>query len=117
MMAPSSIEVMWGPGLIGEHSGDSPFKTSQLTLGQGYIIATALYGVSFGQFMFYLRSFPQDSKRLKLFIMTVFLFDTIHQYAVTGIYWSIFISCRRSTSLECTNELPWQMLASTFLLL
>lgn len=95
-MAPSSIEVMWGPGLI------------------GYIIATALYGVSFGQYMFYLRSFPQDSKRLKLFIMTVFLFDTIHQYAVTGIYWSIFISCRRSTSLECTNELPWQMLLGVF---
>ncbi|KAG1839048.1 hypothetical protein DFJ58DRAFT_813239 [Suillus subalutaceus] len=74
-MAPNSIEGMWGPGFI------------------GYIIATALYGISFGQYMFYLRSFPQDPKRLNLF-------DTMHQYAMTGIYWSIFISCRRSTSLE-----------------
>ncbi|KIK36221.1 hypothetical protein CY34DRAFT_533087 [Suillus luteus UH-Slu-Lm8-n1] len=48
-MAPNSTEVMWGPGLI----------------------ATVLYGISFGQYIFYLRSFPKDSKRLKLFIMTV----------------------------------------------
>ncbi|KAG2347322.1 hypothetical protein BDR05DRAFT_651891 [Suillus weaverae] len=52
-MAPNSTEVMWGPGFI------------------GCIIATALYGISFGQYIFYLRSFPRDSKRLKLFIMTV----------------------------------------------
>ncbi|KAG1858138.1 hypothetical protein F4604DRAFT_1795147 [Suillus subluteus] len=51
-MAPNSIEGMWGPGFI------------------GYIIATALYGISFVHYMFYLRSFPQDPKRLKLFIMT-----------------------------------------------
>ncbi|KAG1858139.1 hypothetical protein F4604DRAFT_1906370 [Suillus subluteus] len=95
-MAPNSIEGMWGPGFI------------------GYIIATALYGISFGQYMFYLRSFPQDPKRLKLFIMTAFLFDTMHQYAMTGIYWSIFISCRRSTSLECTTKFPWQMLLGLF---
>ncbi|KAG2746083.1 hypothetical protein P692DRAFT_20808428 [Suillus brevipes Sb2] len=88
-MAPNSTEVMWGPGLI------------------GCIIATVLYGISFGQYMFYLRSFPQDSKRLKLFIMAVFLFETIHQYAMIGIYWSILISCRRSSSLECTMKLPW----------
>ncbi|KAG1734596.1 hypothetical protein EDB19DRAFT_1142956 [Suillus lakei] len=95
----NSTEVMWGPGFI------------------GYIIATVLYGTSFGQYIFYLRSFPQDSKKLKSFIMTVFLFETIHQCAMMGIYWSILISCRRSTSLECTNKLPWQMLASTFVLL
>ncbi|KAG1830206.1 hypothetical protein EV424DRAFT_320638 [Suillus variegatus] len=96
-MAPNSIEVMWGPGLI------------------GFIIATVLYGISFGQHMFYLRSFPQDSKRLKLFIMTVFLFETIHQFALTAVYWSILISCRRSTSLECTTKIPWQMLLALFM--
>lgn len=96
-MAPSSIEVMWGPGLI------------------GFFIATVFYGISFGQYMFYLRSFPQDSKRLKLFIMTVFLFETIHQFAMMGIYWSILISCRRSASLECTTKFPWQMILGLFM--
>ncbi|KAG2113597.1 uncharacterized protein F5147DRAFT_681907 [Suillus discolor] len=96
-MAPNSIEVMWGPGLI------------------GFIIATVFYGISFGQYMFYLRYFPQDSKRLKLFIMTVFLFETINQFALMAVYWSILISCRRSTSLECTTEFPWQMLLGLFL--
>ncbi|KAG1792797.1 uncharacterized protein HD556DRAFT_1536776 [Suillus plorans] len=96
-MAPNSIQVMWGPGLI------------------GFIIATVFYGISFGQYMFYLRSFPQDSKRLKLFIMTVFLFETINQFALMAIYWSILISCRRSTSLECTTKFPWQMLLGLFL--
>lgn len=96
-MAPNSIEVMWGPGLI------------------GFIIATVFYGISFGQYMFYLRSFPQDSKRLKLFIMTVFLFETIHQFAMMAIYWSILISCRRSTSLECMTKFPWQMLLGLFM--
>ncbi|KAG1734594.1 hypothetical protein EDB19DRAFT_1726738 [Suillus lakei] len=96
-MAANSTEVMWGPGFI------------------GCIIATVFYGISFGQYMFYLRSFPQDSKKLKLFIMTVFLFETIHQYTLIGIYWSILISCRRSTSLECTTQLPWQMLLGVFM--
>lgn len=40
-MAPNSIEVMWGPGLIGEHSGDSPYLAADI--GQGFIIAT-VYG-------------------------------------------------------------------------
>ncbi|KAG1727785.1 uncharacterized protein EDB91DRAFT_1163257 [Suillus paluster] len=34
------------------------------------------------------------------------LIDTIHQYSLMGIYWSILVSCRRSTSLECTTQLP-----------
>ncbi|KAG1782085.1 hypothetical protein EV702DRAFT_1069660 [Suillus placidus] len=96
-MASNSTEVMWGPGLI------------------GCIIATVLYGISFGQYIFYLRSFPRDSKRLKLFIMTVFLFETIHQCALLGIYWSILGLCRRSTSFECTTKLPWQMPLGVFM--
>ncbi|KAG2339122.1 hypothetical protein BDR05DRAFT_635015 [Suillus weaverae] len=92
MMVANSVELMWGPGAI------------------GFMIATAFYGIAFGQYIFYLRSFPEDSKRLKLFIMMVFCLGTIHEYALIGMYWSILISCRRSTSLECTTKLPWQML-------
>ncbi|KAG2131017.1 hypothetical protein DEU56DRAFT_814451 [Suillus clintonianus] len=91
-MSPNSTDPMWGPGLI------------------GFIIATTFYGIAFGQYIFYVRWFPQDSRKLKLFIMMVFCFETIHQYAIVGMYWSILISCRRSTSLECAAQLPWQML-------
>ncbi|KAG1807432.1 uncharacterized protein BJ212DRAFT_744211 [Suillus subaureus] len=91
-MVVNSVELMWGPGVI------------------GFMIATAFYGIAFGQYIFYLRSFPQDSKRLKFFIMMVFCLGTIHEYALIGMYWSILISCRRSTSLECMTKLPWQML-------
>jgi len=98
-MASNSIEVtVWGPGFI------------------GCIIATALYGISFGQYMFYLRNFPQDSNRLKLFIMAAFLSDTIHQYTMTSFYWHILISCRRSMSFECTTGFPWQMVVTVFVL-
>ncbi|KAG1752028.1 hypothetical protein EDB19DRAFT_2021804 [Suillus lakei] len=87
-MAANSAELMWGPGVI------------------GCVIATVLYGIAFGQYIFYLRSFPQDSKRFKSFLMVVFCFGTIEQYALVGVYWSILISCRRNTSLECTTKLP-----------
>jgi len=93
----NSVQVMWGPGAI------------------GFMIATAFYGAAFGQYIFYLRSFPQDSKRLKLFVFMVFCLGTIHEYALIGMYWSILISCRRSTSHECTTELPWQMVLGVFM--
>ncbi|KAG1855639.1 hypothetical protein DFJ58DRAFT_785807 [Suillus subalutaceus] len=96
-MVVNSVELMWGPGVI------------------GFMIATAFYGIAFGQYIFYLRSFPQDSKRLKLFIMTVFCLGTIHEYALIGMYWSILISCRRSTSFECMAKLPWQMVLGVFM--
>ncbi|KAG1888134.1 hypothetical protein F4604DRAFT_1899772 [Suillus subluteus] len=96
-MVVNSVELMWGPGVI------------------GFMIATAFYGIAFGQYIFYLRSFPQDSKRLKLFIMSVFCLGTIHEYALIGMYWSILISCRRSTSFECMAKLPWQMVLGVFM--
>lgn len=96
-MVANSVELMWGPGFI------------------GFMIATAFYGIAFGQYIFYLRSFPEDPKRLKLFIMMVFCLGTIHEYALIGMYWSILISCRRSTSLECTTKLPWQMVLGVFM--
>ncbi|KAG2360693.1 hypothetical protein BDR07DRAFT_1411828 [Suillus spraguei] len=95
-MVTNSIELMWGPGFI------------------GFVIATAFYGVAFGQYVFYVRSFPQDPKTLKLFIMTVFCVGTVHEYALIGMFWSILISCRRSTSLECMTKLPWQMVLGVF---
>ncbi|KAG0696177.1 hypothetical protein DFH29DRAFT_213901 [Suillus ampliporus] len=98
-MATDSAELLWGPGFI------------------GFMIATAFYGVAFGQCIYYMRYFPQDSRKLKLFIMMVFCLETIHQYTLIGMYWSILISCRRSTSLKCMNELPWQTTASTFTLM
>ncbi|OAX38839.1 hypothetical protein K503DRAFT_770052 [Rhizopogon vinicolor AM-OR11-026] len=91
-MVDYSTDLVWGPGLI------------------GFTIATAFYGTAFGQFIFYMQSFPRDTKKFKLFIMMVFSFGTLHQYALIGMFWSILISCRRSTSLQCTDELPWQML-------
>ncbi|KAG0692727.1 hypothetical protein DFH29DRAFT_967858 [Suillus ampliporus] len=91
-MVANSAELLWGPGII------------------GLVIATVFYGAAFGQYIFYLRSFPQDPKKLKLFIMIVFCLGTIHQYTLTAVYWSILISCRRSTSIVCTTELPWQLL-------
>ncbi|KAG2131024.1 hypothetical protein DEU56DRAFT_814499 [Suillus clintonianus] len=97
MMAANSTDIMWGPGVI------------------GFVIATAFYGTAFGQYIFYLKYFSQDSKRLKLFIMMVFCLGTINEFALIGMYWSILISCRRSTSLVCTTELPWQMLLGVFM--
>ncbi|KAG2050795.1 hypothetical protein BDR06DRAFT_627556 [Suillus hirtellus] len=84
-------ELMWGPGFI------------------GFIIATVLYGTAFGQYLFYVRCFPQDSRKLKFFITMTFCLETIHEYLLIGIYWYILISCRHSTSFECTAQLPWQL--------
>ncbi|KAG0708525.1 hypothetical protein DFH29DRAFT_890659 [Suillus ampliporus] len=47
--------------------------------------------------------------------MLVFLTDTIHELSLMATYWSILISCRRSTSLDCTTQLPWPMLLGVFL--
>ncbi|KAG1743687.1 uncharacterized protein EDB91DRAFT_1125394 [Suillus paluster] len=46
--------------------------------------------------------------------MMTFCLVTINQYALVGMNWSILISCRRSTSLTCTTELPWQLLLGVF---
>lgn len=96
-MVANSTELMWGPGFI------------------GFIIATAFYGIAFGQYILYVRWFPQDSRKLKLFIMMTFCLETIHEYSLIAIYWSILISCRRSMSFECTAQLPWQMLLGVFM--
>ncbi|KAG1807439.1 uncharacterized protein BJ212DRAFT_1386710 [Suillus subaureus] len=54
-MAANSMELMWGPGFI------------------GFIIATAFYGTVFGQYLFYVRWFPRDSRKLKLFVSPTYV--------------------------------------------
>ncbi|KAG1743678.1 uncharacterized protein EDB91DRAFT_220826 [Suillus paluster] len=68
-MATNSAELMWGPGFI------------------GFMIATVFYGVGFGQCIYYMRYFPQDSRKLKLFILMLFGNDTpIHIDRVILVY-------------------------------
>lgn len=63
------------------------------------------YGAAFGQYIFYLRSFPQDSKRLKLFVSERLLH--IHEsldlitYLIARYSWSCMCFCH-PTMLKCT---------------
>ncbi|KIJ69186.1 hypothetical protein HYDPIDRAFT_24039 [Hydnomerulius pinastri MD-312] len=91
-MTAVNVAQAWGPGVV------------------GLVISLAMYGATLGQFWFYVRSFPTDTKILKLAVLLVFILDSAHAYSLAGLYWELLISCRRSNSYECVSILPWEML-------
>ncbi|OAX33960.1 hypothetical protein K503DRAFT_480483 [Rhizopogon vinicolor AM-OR11-026] len=69
-----------------------------------------MFGVSSGQVVLYFRSFPMDSRTLKLSILTIFILDCLHTVGFIGAIWRILVSCHR-TSLDCQTSFSWGALA------
>ncbi|KAJ8580014.1 hypothetical protein M405DRAFT_938927 [Rhizopogon salebrosus TDB-379] len=79
-------------------------------LGPGFVgltICLIMFGVSSGQLLLYLRSFPNERTSLKLTVLTVFVFDTGHTIGILASYWLILLSCRRTTSPDCLSPFNW----------
>ncbi|KAG1737939.1 hypothetical protein EDD22DRAFT_923301 [Suillus occidentalis] len=130
-MAPNSTELMWGPGLIGFIIATVyglallslyPILTCRVVKALWDIfwavyVLLAIFSARFEKTqIIHNDSLVGASHNIECMLIPWrchSLFETIHQCAMIGIYWSILISCRRSSSLECTMKLPWQMLAST----
>ncbi|KAJ8583276.1 hypothetical protein M405DRAFT_519813 [Rhizopogon salebrosus TDB-379] len=89
----NSVEIAWGPGF-----------------GIGLVTSMAVLGVSFCQVVLYFRSFPNDSRRLKLGILAIFLLDCLHTIGLVGSFWHVLVSCHRSTSLGCEAPPNWEPL-------
>ncbi|OAX33198.1 hypothetical protein K503DRAFT_541046 [Rhizopogon vinicolor AM-OR11-026] len=85
------VEIIWEPGLSIGYSGVA--------------ISLVMFGVSFGQMLFYLYSFPNDKRWLKLTILTIFFWDSVHTIGLLSAYWHVVLSCRRNTtSPECRRS-------------
>lgn len=92
MVTPAQSAEAWGPGFT------------------GLTISLAMFGVSSGQVVLYFRSFPMDSRTLKLSILTIFILDCLHTVGFIGAIWRILVSCHR-TSLDCQTSFSWGALA------
>ncbi|KAL4077590.1 hypothetical protein J3A83DRAFT_4214820 [Scleroderma citrinum] len=90
-METPSFSLRWAPGFV------------------GMAIGFALYGVSLGQFLFYVRFFPDDHLILKSLVLGVFVLDTAHTVTTGSFYWRELVACRGTTSYECTLALPWDL--------
>ncbi|KAJ8586830.1 hypothetical protein M405DRAFT_339725 [Rhizopogon salebrosus TDB-379] len=89
----NTVEIAWGPGF-----------------GIGVVISLAMFGISFGQVVLYFRSFPNDSRRLKLGILITSLLDCLHTTGLVGIFWHVLVSCRRWASPGCQTPPNWEPL-------
>ncbi|OJA09047.1 hypothetical protein AZE42_04733 [Rhizopogon vesiculosus] len=68
-MANNSTDFVWGPGLI------------------GFTMATVFYGTALGQFIFYMQSFPRDTKKFKLFLAVIVSVSLLYyccRFLITG---------------------------------
>ncbi|KAJ8585326.1 hypothetical protein M405DRAFT_414383 [Rhizopogon salebrosus TDB-379] len=88
----------------------SAAATPGLSIGVG--ISLAIFGVSFCQVVVYFRYFPDDSRRLKLVILTVFLLDCLHTAGLLGTFWHILVSCHRNASSDCQMSFSWETLVT-----
>ncbi|KIJ61229.1 hypothetical protein HYDPIDRAFT_116216 [Hydnomerulius pinastri MD-312] len=96
-MSTLSFEVMWGPGVV------------------GFMVAVALYGVGIGQFIYYARAFPRDSKPIKALVSLVCILDNFHMCSLSAFYWKLLISCHMNTSYDCTVRMPVVLIIGVFL--
>ncbi|KZT20961.1 hypothetical protein NEOLEDRAFT_1139995 [Neolentinus lepideus HHB14362 ss-1] len=53
----------------------------------GFIVSTALYGVTLGQTVYYYLSFPKDDRTTKCLVAMFFLMDTVHEVMVAHSQW------------------------------
>ncbi|KAH7928377.1 hypothetical protein BV22DRAFT_1030864 [Leucogyrophana mollusca] len=74
----------------------------------GLIISLWLYGITFGQYVFYLCTFPLDKKALKFLVLIVFLLDSGHSYSLSAYYWLQLISWRASPASALF--VPWELM-------
>ncbi|KAL4071690.1 hypothetical protein V8B97DRAFT_2109877 [Scleroderma yunnanense] len=75
-------------------------------------IGLVLYGVSIGQYLFYIRFFQNDHSILKFMVFMVFVLDSVNAFTLSSFYWRVLVTCRRDTSYECTLGLPWDLYAA-----
>ncbi|KAL4071688.1 hypothetical protein V8B97DRAFT_427348 [Scleroderma yunnanense] len=94
METPFVGSLRWAPGFI------------------GMAIGLVLYGVSIGQYLFYVRFFPNDHSILKFVVFMVFVLDSVNVFTWSSFYWRVLVTCRRDISYECTLRLPWDMSVS-----
>ncbi|KAL4071692.1 hypothetical protein V8B97DRAFT_2109878 [Scleroderma yunnanense] len=91
METPFVGSLKWAPGFI------------------GMAIGLTLYGVSIGQYLFYIQFFPNDHSILKFVVFTVFVLDSVNAFTLSSFYWRVLVTCRRDISYECTLGLPWDL--------
>lgn len=72
-------------------------------------IGLALYGVSVGQCLFYIRFFPDDYFILRSVVFAVCVLESVNTFVTGSFYWRILVSCRQNTSYYCTLGLPWDL--------
>ncbi|KAH7922822.1 hypothetical protein BV22DRAFT_630343 [Leucogyrophana mollusca] len=90
-MSDNSVVAPWIPSIIG----------TMLGLG--------MYGISLGQYAFYLHAFPVDQRALKILVALVLVMDTLSTYGVVYYHWAVLVSCHHNASLACLSFLPWQV--------
>ncbi|KIM54263.1 hypothetical protein SCLCIDRAFT_1222139 [Scleroderma citrinum Foug A] len=92
-MGTPSFSLVWAPGYI------------------GMAIGFALYGASIGQYLFYVRFFPDDHYILKFAVFTVLYVILKLSWTITtgSLYWKMLVICRQNTSYGYTLALPWQL--------
>ncbi|KAF8833799.1 hypothetical protein BDN67DRAFT_663818 [Paxillus ammoniavirescens] len=60
---PASFALIWAPMFL------------------GYSVALASYGATVGQFVYYVRAFPDDRRLLKILVFIVLCVDNFHSYS------------------------------------
>ncbi|OAX35314.1 hypothetical protein K503DRAFT_376933 [Rhizopogon vinicolor AM-OR11-026] len=94
--APNSLVLGWAPGFI------------------GYAVSLGMSGVCAGQMVFYMKTFVNDRKSIKLVVILVFVVDLFHTYCTSALYWKLLVVCRRNDSPKC-QIIPWELFTGILL--
>ncbi|KAF8838413.1 hypothetical protein BDN67DRAFT_971630 [Paxillus ammoniavirescens] len=96
-MSAYPLVLIWGPTFI------------------GFTVATASYGATIGQLMFYVRAFPRDKLLVKALVFIVFIFDSAHTFLTSSVLYRLFVRCRMNISPSCVVYSPWGLMPSVLL--
>ncbi|KZT20965.1 hypothetical protein NEOLEDRAFT_805387 [Neolentinus lepideus HHB14362 ss-1] len=74
---------------------------SQRPLWIGFIVSTALYGVTLGQTVYYYLSFPEDNRATKCLVAMFFLMETVHEAMIVHSQWWYLVAECNGDSNAC----------------
>ncbi|OJA09922.1 hypothetical protein AZE42_04887, partial [Rhizopogon vesiculosus] len=80
----------------------------------GYAVSLGMSGVCAGQMVFYMKTFVNDRKSIKLVVTLVFVVDLFHTYCTSALYWKLLVVCHRNDSPKC-QIIPWELFAGILL--
>ncbi|KAF8835318.1 hypothetical protein BDN67DRAFT_975444 [Paxillus ammoniavirescens] len=81
----------------------------------GFTVATASYGATIGQLIFYVRAFPRDKFLVKVLVFIVFIFDSTHMCLTASVLYRLLVRCRMNLSPSCVVYSPWGLTPSVLL--